>query len=90
MSAPAGTLDDIDRALINRLQHGVPVAERPFEAVAGELGLPEQVVLHRVQALLDQGLLSRFGPMYHAERLGGAFCLCALSAPPDRFDEITS
>lgn len=82
------TLSDTDRAIINRLQDGLPVVERPFERVAGELGINEKVLMQRLQALLDDGLLSRFGPMYHAERLGGAFCLAALAAPAERFEEI--
>lgn len=81
-------LNGTDRAIINRLQDGLPVVERPFEEVAGELGISEYVLIKRIEALLDDGLLSRFGPMYHAERLGGAFCLAALAAPEDRFEEV--
>lgn len=82
------TLNDTDRAIVNRLQHGLPITERPFEQAAGELGVSEQVLMERLRALLDDGALSRFGPMYHAERLGGAFCLAALQVPDDRFDDI--
>lgn len=81
-------LNDTDRAIINRLQDGLPVVDRPFEQVAGELGISESVLMKRLEALLDTGVLSRFGPMYHAERLGGAFCLAALAAPEDRFEEV--
>lgn len=84
MTALSGT----DRAIINRLQDGLPVVERPFEQVAGELGISEYALMKRLEALLDDGLLSRFGPMYHAERLGGAFCLAALAAPEERFEEV--
>jgi DNA-binding Lrp family transcriptional regulator len=83
-------LNDMDRAIVNRLQDGLPVEERPFAAVAGELGIDETALLERLQSLLDEGALSRFGPMYHAERLGGAFCLAALAVPQDRFDEVTA
>lgn len=82
------TLDDVDRAIINRLQDGLPVVSRPFEEVARELGVSESVLMKRLQNLLDDGLLSRFGPMYHAERLGGAFCLAALAVPEDRFQDV--
>lgn len=81
-------LNDTDRAIINRLQDGLPVVDRPFEQVAGELGISESVLMKRLEALLDAGVMSRFGPMYHAERLGGAFCLAALAAPEDRFEEV--
>lgn len=81
-------LNDTDRAVINRLQDGLPVVDRPFQQVAGELGISESVLMKRLKALLDAGVLSRFGPMYHAERLGGAFCLAALAAPEGRFEEV--
>ena len=82
-------LSDTDRAIVNRLQHGLPITEKPFEQVAGELGLSEYLLTKRLQALLDDGVLSRFGPMYHAERLGGAFCLAAIAVPEDRFEEVS-
>ena len=42
----------------------------------------------RLQALLDSGTLTRFGPLYHAERMGGALTLAALTAPAERVDEV--
>ena len=33
--------------------------------------------------------MSRFGPMFNAERLGGAVTLCAMSVPEQRFDDVT-
>jgi len=54
-----------------------------------QLGLTEQALLARLQALLDNGTLSRFGPLYHAELMGGALTLAAVKAPPERFDEVT-
>ena len=81
-------LDEMDRALVNRLQVGFPLCDRPFAEVGRELGLGEDETLTRLRALLDNGQLSRFGPMFNVERMGGAFCLCALSAPEERFDGI--
>ncbi|RTL71423.1 MAG: Lrp/AsnC family transcriptional regulator [Hyphomicrobiales bacterium] len=81
-------LDAMDRKLVNRLQAGFPLCERPFDEVGCEVGLTEEETLRRVGALLAGGQLSRFGPMYNIERMGGAFCLCALSAPEADFDRI--
>ncbi len=81
-------LDDfIDRRIVNELQGGLPLSERPFAALAADLEITEQAVVDRIEKLLSDGILSRFGPLYNAERLGGALSLCALSAPQDRFDE---
>ena len=74
-------LDEADRALINSLQGSLPLVERPFEAVGVRLGLSEEEVISRLQRLLDARVLSRFGPMFNAERIGGAFCLAAMAVP---------
>lgn len=83
-------MDDCDRAIVNALQQGLPVCERPFAPIARALETSEQSIVARIAKLLDDGILTRFGPMYDAERLGGALSLCALSAPPNRFDEIAA
>jgi DNA-binding Lrp family transcriptional regulator len=81
-------MDEIDRKIINTLQNGFPVCEAPYQQVAGQLGLTEQELIARLKALLDNGTLTRFGPLYNAEQMGGALTLAAVKAPPDRFDEI--
>lgn len=81
-------MDELDRRLINRLQHGLPLVRHPWQALAEELGADPQTLRERVQALLDDGTLTRFGPMFDIERLGGAFTLAALSVPEDRFDAV--
>ncbi|MBK4722982.1 AsnC family transcriptional regulator [Azospirillum sp. YIM DDC1] len=83
-------MDEIDRALVNRLQDGIPVERQPFAGIAADLGLTETEVADRVRALVDGGVLSRFGPMFHAERLGGGLTLAALAVPEDDFDRIAA
>ena len=82
-------IDAIDKALIDRLQAGMPIVEAPFATVAEELDLDEGEVLRRLQHMLDGKILSRFGPMYDAVRLGGGLTLAAMAVPEDRFDEVT-
>jgi DNA-binding Lrp family transcriptional regulator len=82
-------MDDIDRLIINTLQEGFPVCDAPYQQVAIQLGLTEMELIDRLQALLNNGILSRFGPLYHAELMGGALTLAAVKAPSERFNEIT-
>lgn len=82
-------IDDTDRAIINALQGGFPLVERPFAEAAIPLGLDEDELIARIGALLDARVATRFGPMFNADRMGGAFCLCALAVPQERFDEVT-
>lgn len=83
-------LDDTDRALINALQGDFPLTARPFAEVGARLGLAEGDVLDRLQRLLDARVLTRFGPMFQIERIGGAFCLAAMSVPEAAFDRIAA
>lgn len=73
--------DDTDRRLINAIQGEFPLSERPFAEVGAALGLSEDEVIARLQSLLDDRVLTRFGPMYQIERMGGAFCLAAIAVP---------
>ncbi len=82
-------MDATDKTIVNRLQQGFPICASPYQRVAEELGIAEAELLTRLQALLIDGVLSRFGPMYHAEQMGGALTLAALKVPDERFDEVT-
>ncbi len=84
----AHPLDATDRAIINELQGGFPISEQPFADAAKLLGITEHDLIERVGALVDAGVLSRFGPMYNAERLGGAVTLCAMEIPAEELDGI--
>jgi len=81
-------MDARDRELINALHGGVPIEERPYATIGKQLGLTETEVLERLQALLDDRTLTRFGPLYDATMLGGAFTLAAMAVPEERFDEV--
>ncbi|MCB1725140.1 MAG: Lrp/AsnC family transcriptional regulator [Gammaproteobacteria bacterium] len=76
------------REFINRFQGGFPIVERPFHGVAAKLGMRETVLIQTITELLDQGVLSRFGPLYDATLLGGAVTLAALSAPEADYGRI--
>jgi len=81
-------MDEVDKNIINHLQGGFPVCDSPYQVVAEQLGLSENELITRIQNLLDTGLLSRFGPLFHAEKMGGALTLAAVKAPEQQFEQI--
>ena len=81
-------MDELDRKIINDLQTGFPLTEQPYAEVAARLGIEESELLSRLQQLLDNKTLSRFGPMYDAQKLGGAFSLVAMQVPEQDFDKV--
>lgn len=81
-------MDEIDRAIINRLQESFPICDRPYQVVAEQFGITEQELIRRLEQMLEKKQLSRFGPMYHAERLGGGLSLCAMRIPETDFERV--
>ena len=81
-------MDELDKRIINTLQTGFPICHAPYRQVAKKLGLTEAELIKRLEALLDNGTLTRFGPMYHAEHMGGALTLAAVKAPADLFEQV--
>ncbi len=84
------SIDAVDRRIINALQGGFPVSPRPYAEAARRFGIAEVELIARLERLLDDGVLSRFGPMYHAERIGGGLTLAAIAVPEERFDAVAA
>jgi siroheme decarboxylase len=83
-------MDELDRAIVDRLQRGFPVCERPFRQAAQDLGTTEDALIMRINRLLRKGTLTRFGPLFQIERMGGAFTLAAMTVPEDKFDDVAA
>lgn len=81
---------ELERDIVNRLQEGFPLCERPYEEAAQRLGTDEATLIAGLAAMLAAGTLTRFGPLYDAERLGGAFTLCAMSVPAADFERVAA
>jgi len=82
-------LDELDRKIINVLQSGFPLSNEPYAVVAAQMGITETELITRLQGLLDNKTLSRFGPMYDAQKMGGSFSLVAIQVPEEDFDTVT-
>ncbi|HRZ06756.1 MAG TPA: AsnC family transcriptional regulator, partial [Candidatus Competibacteraceae bacterium] len=63
-------LDEVDQRLLAALQPGLPLASRPYHALAQSLGLSEQTVLERLQYGLRQGVVKRLGIIVRHRELG--------------------
>ena len=84
----ADTFTPLEARLLNRLQQGFPLTHEPWRTLGDELALDPQFIRQRVADWLASGVLTRFGPLFHIEKRGGEFTLCALAAPAERFAEI--
>lgn len=83
-------MDEIDRIIINGLQDGFPLTSRPYADAAKALGLDEETLLQRLQTLRADNVLTRFGPLFNAEAMGGGLTLAAMKVPEHRLEEVAA
>lgn len=82
-------MDEADKQIVNCLQGNFPIDDSPYQIIAEQLNMSEDDLLSRLKKLLDNKVLTRFGPMYDIQKLGGSFSLCAIQVPEERFTEVT-
>ena len=80
-------LNEIDKAIINRIQSDFPIASRPYLALAEDLNLTEKEVLERVLRLKKSGIIRRIGGNFVPGKLGFVSTLCAAKVPADRIEQ---
>jgi DNA-binding Lrp family transcriptional regulator len=63
-------IDAIDRRIVAATQGGLPLCERPYAAVAGDLGLAPAEVMDRLRRLQALGAVRRIGAVPNHYALG--------------------
>jgi DNA-binding Lrp family transcriptional regulator len=80
-------LDDIDKAILNRIQSQFPITSRPYLTVGNELGLTEKEVVERVARLKKIGIIRRIGGNFVPGKLGFVSTLCAAKVPAAKIEQ---
>lgn len=83
-------MDATDKRIIAGLQGGFPLTHRPFADAAATLDLDEARLIERLQELVRTGVLSRFGPLFNVEAMGGIYVLAAMAVPEDVFEQVAA
>ena len=78
-----------DRALIKAVEHGLPVVSRPYAEIAKQLNVSEENVITRLQLLMDNGAIKRYGVVVRHKELGyTANGMVVWNIPDDRVEEL--
>lgn len=80
-------MDQIQQALCQHFQHGMPLCEEPYRMMAETIGCNEAEVLDALHRLRADGSLSRIGPVFEHSR-AGASTLVALAVPETMFERV--
>ncbi len=63
-------IDEVDRRIILATQAGLPLARRPYQLIAAELGLEPEDVMRRLRRMLANGVIRRIGVVPNHYALG--------------------
>ena len=74
-------LEELDGKILSTIQTRFPVAARPFDVLAKELGIRGDEVLRRVARLRGDGVIRRLGAVFDSRRLGYRSTLVAARIP---------
>ena len=81
--------DALDLLILDSLQDDIPLVSRPWEAVADRLGIPERMLLERLERLYRKGIIRGISPVIESRPLGiNAATLVALPVPEERIAEV--
>jgi len=64
------TLDNLDRAIIQATQAGLPLTEKPYAAIAEQVGSTPAQVMKHMQQMQDKGIIRRIGAVPNHYVLG--------------------
>lgn len=84
------SLSALDKRILEMLQRGVPLVREPWGAISRQLGLDRDLLLRRIRALKQKGLIRRIGATFDARQMKFASTLIAIKAAPENIDALAA
>ena len=82
-------LTHIERRLLNDFQRDFPLSPTPYADMARALGVTEEQVLARLEALKGAGAVSRVGAVVRPNTIGVS-TLAAMAVPPQELETVAA
>jgi DNA-binding Lrp family transcriptional regulator len=79
-----------DVLVLNRLQEGIPLVERPWLAIAEEMKLGEEEVIRTLAKLEATGIIRRIGGIFNPRKLGYEVRLYAMQVKDELFYSVAN
>ena len=82
-------LDTIDRLIIQATQGGLPITQTPYQDIAKQLDIETDVLLQRMQAMQEKGVIRRIGVIPNHYKLGfSANGMSVWNVPEDKITQL--
>ena len=79
-------MEALDRKILEIVQDGFPLEERPYAALGRLLGVSEDAAFDSVEGLRKSGVIRRLGGVYDSRRLGYISRLCTGVVSEDKLE----
>jgi DNA-binding Lrp family transcriptional regulator len=79
-------VEALDQKILEIVQDGFPLEERPYAALGRLLGVSEEVAFDSVERLRKSGVIRRLGGVYDSRRLGYISRLCTGVVSEDKLE----
>lgn len=80
-------VDEMDSRLIGLIQDGLPLVSEPYAELAAQLAISTAEVLQRLERMMQQGIIKRFGLVVRHHELGYiANAMVVWDIPDDQID----
>ncbi|MDP4143417.1 MAG: AsnC family transcriptional regulator [Bacillota bacterium] len=79
-------MDNLDVAILNVIQEGIPLEYRPFKTVGEKLGITENEVITRINNLKANGSIRKVGGIFNSRKLGYIGTLCGMKVPKEKIE----
>lgn len=82
-------MDEIDIKLLKHIQDGIQIIPEPFGLIAKELELSEPQVIERLEEMIKDGVIRRFGASIGHRAIGiTANAMCTWNVPDDKVEKV--
>ncbi|MFH1372052.1 MAG: hypothetical protein ABII09_12310 [Planctomycetota bacterium] len=86
----SGGLSAFEKRLLNLLQTGLPIVERPYIKIGRALGVDEQTALKATRELLKKGVIRRIGAVINWRAAGKASTLVTAFVPEKKLKKVVA
>ncbi len=78
------SLSALDKRILNRLQEDIPFGSKPWETIARELNIEEDLLLKKIAFLKKTGMIRRISAIFSPRKINFVSTLAAVKAAPGK------
>lgn len=83
-------MKEIEKRILNEIQKGIPLEERPFLTIARRLDLGEEQVIECIKGLKQNEYIRRIGAIVDVNKIGASSTLVAIKVKEEDIEEVVS